>query len=67
MPEVEINGISINFPFQPYQVQTDYMSKVIECLENGTNGILESPTGKFRNTKNCIQKTNRIFLTSRHR
>ncbi|XP_046394978.1 regulator of telomere elongation helicase 1 homolog [Ischnura elegans] len=45
MPEVIINGIPVNFPFQPYDVQVAYMSKVIECLQKGQNGILESPTG----------------------
>ncbi|XP_071452899.1 regulator of telomere elongation helicase 1 homolog [Hetaerina americana] len=45
MPEVIINGVPVNFPFQPYDVQVAYMSKVIECLQKGQNGILESPTG----------------------
>jgi regulator of telomere elongation helicase 1 len=40
-----ISGVPVEFPFEPYQVQTDYMSKVIECLEEGENGMLESPTG----------------------
>lgn len=45
MPEFLINGIPVNFPFEPYQVQRDYMERVIECLQNSTNGVLESPTG----------------------
>jgi regulator of telomere elongation helicase 1 len=45
MQEVEIGGIKVKFPFEPYQIQKNYMTKVIECLENGKNGILESPTG----------------------
>ncbi len=45
MQEVEIGGVQVKFPFEPYQVQKNYMAKVIECLENGKNGILESPTG----------------------
>lgn len=45
MPEYLISGIPVTFPFEPYELQKDYMSKVIECLENGTNGVLESPTG----------------------
>uniref|UniRef100_A0A0P4WD16 Regulator of telomere elongation helicase 1 homolog n=1 Tax=Scylla olivacea TaxID=85551 RepID=A0A0P4WD16_SCYOL len=45
MPEVLLNGVQVRFPFEPYGVQTTYMTKVIECLQNGTNGILESPTG----------------------
>lgn len=43
--EIEINGVTVKFPFEPYKVQKDYMAKVIECLNNQKNGILESPTG----------------------
>ncbi|XP_033216064.1 regulator of telomere elongation helicase 1 homolog [Belonocnema kinseyi] len=45
MAEVNINGVIVTFPFKPYKVQEDYMSKVIECLQNGKHGVLESPTG----------------------
>lgn len=33
MPEIVINGIPIRFPFEPYELQEDYMRKVIECLQ----------------------------------
>lgn len=46
MPEYVINGIPVNFPFEPYNVQRAYMEKVIDCLNNSSNGVLESPTGK---------------------
>ncbi|CAL8363813.1 unnamed protein product [Lota lota] len=45
MPLLTINGVTINFPFTPYECQNDYMSKVIECLQQKVNGVLESPTG----------------------
>ncbi|KAJ6638998.1 Regulator of telomere elongation helicase 1 like [Pseudolycoriella hygida] len=45
MPEFNISGTSVSFPYEPYQLQRDYMTKVIECLNNSTNGVLESPTG----------------------
>ncbi|XP_045625428.2 regulator of telomere elongation helicase 1 homolog [Procambarus clarkii] len=45
MPEVVFQGVAVRFPFEPYEVQKAYMSKVIECLQRGENGILESPTG----------------------
>lgn len=35
----------MDFPFTPYPCQENYMSKVIECLQNKVNGVLESPTG----------------------
>ena len=42
---VDIGGTCINFPFSPYDIQVDYMRKVLECLDGGQNGLLESPTG----------------------
>uniref|UniRef100_A0A8D2IMG5 Regulator of telomere elongation helicase 1 n=1 Tax=Varanus komodoensis TaxID=61221 RepID=A0A8D2IMG5_VARKO len=44
MPKIKLNGITVDFPFQPYKCQEAYMSKVLECLQK-VNGILESPTG----------------------
>ncbi|XP_066245652.1 regulator of telomere elongation helicase 1 homolog isoform X2 [Euwallacea similis] len=40
-----IRGVPVEFPFQPYDIQVDYMDKVIECLEGETTAVLESPTG----------------------
>jgi len=45
MVQVQIRGIDVNFPFQPYGCQVSYMEKVIQCLQEEKNGILESPTG----------------------
>lgn len=45
MPEIDIAGVKVIFPFEPYALQRAYMSKVIECLEHEANGVLESPTG----------------------
>ncbi|XP_062897504.1 regulator of telomere elongation helicase 1 isoform X4 [Mobula hypostoma] len=45
MPQIQLDGISIDFPYIPYKCQEDYMSKVIECLQKKVNGVLESPTG----------------------
>lgn len=41
-----IEGIEVNFPFEPYPLQKDYMQKVILALNNKQNAVLESPTGK---------------------
>ncbi|KAF7270392.1 hypothetical protein GWI33_016626 [Rhynchophorus ferrugineus] len=43
--EINIRGVPIQFPFTPYDIQKDYMEKVIECLQNETTAVLESPTG----------------------
>lgn len=45
MASITLRGVPINFPFEPYDLQKDYMEKVLECLQNETNGVLESPTG----------------------
>ncbi|XP_006873443.1 PREDICTED: regulator of telomere elongation helicase 1 [Chrysochloris asiatica] len=45
MPKITLNGVTVDFPFQPYRCQQEYMAKVLECLQKKVNGILESPTG----------------------
>ncbi|XP_039092874.1 LOW QUALITY PROTEIN: regulator of telomere elongation helicase 1 [Hyaena hyaena] len=45
MPKIALNGVTVDFPFQPYPCQEEYMSRVLECLQKKVNGILESPTG----------------------
>ncbi|XP_061197971.1 regulator of telomere elongation helicase 1-like [Saccostrea echinata] len=45
MPLIDVKGVHVNFPFEPYPCQVTYMEKVIECLQKNVNGILESPTG----------------------
>ncbi|XP_062949511.1 LOW QUALITY PROTEIN: regulator of telomere elongation helicase 1 [Cynocephalus volans] len=45
MPKIILNGVTVDFPFQPYRCQQEYMTKVLECLQKKVNGILESPTG----------------------
>ncbi|XP_040009350.1 regulator of telomere elongation helicase 1 isoform X2 [Xiphias gladius] len=45
MPSLSLHGVTVNFPFPPYDCQKDYMVKVIECLQKKVNGVLESPTG----------------------
>lgn len=48
MPEFMIKDVPVIFPFEPYSVQRAYMEKVIECLENSGNAVLESPTGMLQ-------------------
>ncbi|CAF91262.1 unnamed protein product, partial [Tetraodon nigroviridis] len=45
MTTLALDGVTVQFPFAPYACQREYMRKVIECLEQKTNGVLESPTG----------------------
>lgn len=48
MPQtLDIRGVSVEFPHDEiYDIQRNYMEKVIECLDKQRNGILESPAGK---------------------
>ncbi len=41
----QVNDLEILFPCKPYQVQIDYISKVIEACSGAKNALLESPTG----------------------
>lgn len=42
---VKIGGYDVVFPHQPYGIQKAYMSRMLDCLKNRKNGLLESPTG----------------------
>lgn len=33
------------FPYPPYNIQVDFMKKLVEVIENGNIGVFESPTG----------------------
>ncbi|CAF0719384.1 unnamed protein product [Brachionus calyciflorus] len=45
MPSLDLNGIEVNFPYEPYSCQVDYMKSVLESIIKRKNAILESPTG----------------------
>ena len=38
------------FPFQPYDIQKDFMQNLYVALEKGCIGIFESPTGTVGKT-----------------
>jgi hypothetical protein len=33
MSLIDVEGVRVNFPFQPYPCQISYMEKVIQCLQ----------------------------------
>lgn len=33
MPKIILSGVTVDFPFQPYKCQEEYMTKVLECLQ----------------------------------
>ncbi|KAI8928987.1 helicase C-terminal domain-containing protein [Entophlyctis helioformis] len=38
-------GVSVRFPHSPYPQQLQLMATIIRSLQNGENGLVESPTG----------------------
>ena len=42
---IEIRGVDVRFPFDPYPIQVTYMDRLINALQTGSNALLESPTG----------------------
>lgn len=50
MPTLKLHGVDVEFPFEPYDVQKAYMSKVIEALKKREHALLESPTGTGKPT-----------------
>lgn len=42
---INIEGILVDFPYNPYPCQVEYMTKNIIALKFGHNSLLESPTG----------------------
>lgn len=51
MSTVVIRNVTVDFPFEPYSVQKDYMEKIIESLDTRQNACLESPTGMINDNK----------------
>lgn len=51
---------TFEFPFQPYQIQHDFMVNLYSVLENREIGIFESPTGKHTNWN--VNKQFRLIL-----
>eukprot|EP00835_Amoeboradix_gromovi_P000374 NODE_13_length_42895_cov_0.518413.p4 type:complete len:850 gc:universal NODE_13_length_42895_cov_0.518413:39322-41871(+) len=42
---VNIEDFKVPFPYKPYAIQEDFMSKILKALVNNENALLESPTG----------------------
>ena len=42
---IVISGVTVRFPYEPYDVQVEFMRNTINALEAGENALLESPTG----------------------
>eukprot|EP00930_Biecheleria_cincta_P098404 TRINITY_DN90066_c0_g1_i1.p1 TRINITY_DN90066_c0_g1~~TRINITY_DN90066_c0_g1_i1.p1 ORF type:complete len:998 (+),score=143.61 TRINITY_DN90066_c0_g1_i1:56-3049(+) len=45
MPTYDIDGVPVEFPYDAYACQIEYMRAVVKALESGNNALLESPTG----------------------
>lgn len=38
-------ALNFHHPFEPYDIQRDFMTALYQCLDEGKVGIFESPTG----------------------
>ena len=48
MPMLDVDGVTVNFPFEPYSCQVTYMEKVIKCLKEVIYNINENSGGHPR-------------------
>lgn len=49
------------FPFEPYNIQKDFMEELYNVLEEGKVGIFESPTGTVRSLQKTSFKFTQLF------
>ena len=52
-----VRNTPIQFPFEPYACQLDFMEKALEAVETGRAALLESPTGTL--AARIVSLTNR--------
>ncbi|CAE7461454.1 Rtel1, partial [Symbiodinium sp. CCMP2456] len=45
MPTYDVDGVQVDFPYEAYDCQLEYMRAVVKALDGGSNALLESPTG----------------------
>eukprot|EP00439_Symbiodinium_sp_Y106_P042101 s2361_g5.t1 len=45
MPTYDVDGVQVDFPYEAYDCQLEYMRAVVKGLDGGSNALLESPTG----------------------
>jgi chromosome transmission fidelity protein 1 len=48
LPPTDITAYK--FPFQPYDIQYEFMKSLYQVIEEGKVGIFESPTGTVRSS-----------------
>lgn len=54
--------VDFGFPYKPYDIQTDFMKKLVETMEGKKIGIFESPTGTVSLKFKLIQRGNHSAL-----
>ncbi|KAL8580379.1 hypothetical protein ACOMHN_037478 [Nucella lapillus] len=63
MALLDVRGVRVNFPFQPYPCQVTYMEKVLQCLQKAENRVLEISTGTGKTL--CILCSSLAWLEGR--
>lgn len=49
-----LSGVRVDFPYEPYEVQVNFMQRAINALLAGENALLESPTGTGKVGCMCV-------------
>lgn len=42
---MEPSNLKFHHPYEPYNIQLEFMQKLYQCIEDGNVGVFESPTG----------------------
>ena len=54
MASLSLEGVAVDFPYEPYQCQVEYMRSVIRAINGASNALLESPTGTGKVSQSII-------------
>ncbi len=62
MPQLDLNGIEVNFPFEPYECQVNYMKSVLSSIIQVFLLFIQTrPNKKINKNIFCAQKKNAIL------
>ena len=62
---MELRGVPVEFPFEPYHCQRTFMEAVIQSAQTGQNALLESPTGTGKVRRIQIVDSVNVHLAAR--
>ena len=66
MPVLSLHGIDVNFPYEPYPCQIDYMKCVIESISKVRQAMSILSSSSFSGPKGCVQVPRASLAKKRH-